>query len=156
VKAFVGALYRNVPVLDTGARGSLTTFTERGIGDVFISWENEAFLATRELGPDKFEIVLPSLSILAEPPVTLVDRVVDRRGTRKVAEAYLQFLYTPEAQDIIGANHYRPRDPQAAAKYAKQFPKLNLVTVDEAFGGWQKAQKTHFADGGVFDQVFAR
>jgi sulfate transport system substrate-binding protein len=156
VKEFAGALYRNVPVLDTGARGSLTTFTERGIGDVFISWENEAFLATKELGPDKFEIVLPSLSILAEPPVTLVDRVADRRGTRKVAEAYLQFLYTPEAQDIIGANYYRPRNPQAAAKYARQFPKLNLVTVDEAFGGWQKAQKTHFADGGVFDQVFAR
>ncbi len=156
VKEFIGALFRNVPVLDTGARGSLTTFTERGIGDVFISWENEAFLATKELGPDKFEIVLPSLSILAEPPVTLVDRVADRRGTRKVAEAYLQFLYTPEAQDIIGANYYRPRDPQAAAKYAKQFPKLNLVTVDEAFGGWQKAQKTHFVDGALFDQVFAR
>ncbi|MCA3130456.1 MAG: sulfate ABC transporter substrate-binding protein [Betaproteobacteria bacterium] len=156
VKDFIAALYRNVPVLDTGARGSLTTFTERGIGDVFISWENEAFLATKELGPDKYDIVLPSLSILAEPPVTLVDRVADRRGTRKVAEAYLQFLYTPEAQDIIGANYYRPRDPQAAAKYARQFPKLNLVTVDGEFGGWQKAQKTHFLDGGVFDQVFTR
>lgn len=156
VKDFIAALYRNVPVLDTGARGSLTTFTERGIGDMFISWENEAFLATKELGPDKYDIVLPSLSILAEPPVTLVDRVADRRGTRKVAEAYLQFLYTPEAQDIIGANYYRPRDPQAAAKYARQFPKLNLVTVDGEFGGWQKAQKTHFLDGGVFDQVFTR
>lgn len=156
VKDFIAALYRNVPVLDTGARGSLTTFTERGIGDVFISWENEAFLATKELGPDKYDIVLPSLSILAEPPVALVDRVADRRGTRKVAEAYLQFLYTPEAQDIIGANYYRPRDPQAAAKYARQFPKLNLVTVDGEFGGWQKAQKTHFLDGGVFDQVFTR
>lgn len=156
VKDFIAALYRNVPVLDTGARGSLTTFTERGIGDVFISWENEAFLATKELGPDKYDIVLPSLSILAEPPVTLVDRVADRRGTRKVAEAYLQFLYTPEAQDIIGANYYRPRDPQAAAKYARQFHKLNLVTVDGEFGGWQKAQKTHFLDGGVFDQVFTR
>jgi len=154
VKDFIGKLYRNVPVLDTGARGSLTTFTERGIGDVFISWENEAFLATKELGPDKFEIVLPSISILAEPPVALVDRVVDRRGTRKVAQAYLEFLYTPEAQDIIGRNFYRPVEAKAAAKYEKQFPKLNLVTVDEAFGGWQKAQKTHFVDGGVFDQVF--
>ncbi|MEI7970393.1 MAG: sulfate ABC transporter substrate-binding protein [Betaproteobacteria bacterium] len=154
VKDFIGKLYRNVPVLDTGARGSLTTFTERGIGDVFISWENEAFLATKELGPDKFEIVLPSISILAEPPVALVDRVVDRRGTRKVAQAYLEYLYTPEAQDIIGRNFYRPVEAKAAAKYEKQFPKLNLVTVDEAFGGWQKAQKTHFVDGGVFDQVF--
>lgn len=154
VKDFIGKLYRNVPVLDTGARGSLTTFTERGIGDVFISWENEAFLATKELGPDKFEIVLPSISILAEPPVALVDRVVDRRGTRKVAQAYLEYLYTPEAQDIIGRNFYRPVEAKAAAKYEKQFPKLNLVTIDEAFGGWQKAQKTHFVDGGVFDQVF--
>jgi sulfate/thiosulfate-binding protein len=156
VKEFVSKLYKNVPVLDTGARGSLTTFTERGIGDVFISWENEAFLATRELGPDKFEIVLPSLSILAEPPVTLVDRVADKRGTRKVAQAYLEYLYTPEAQDIIGKNFYRPIDAKVAAKYEKQFPKLNLVTVDEAFGGWQKAQKTHFVDGALFDQLFSR
>ena len=156
VKDFIGALYRNVPVLDTGARGSLTTFTERGIGDVFISWENEAYLATKELGPDKFEIVLPSLSILAEPPVTLVDRVADRKGTRKVAEAYLQFLYTPEAQEIIASNYYRPRDAKVAARHAAQFPKINLITVDEVFGGWQKAQKAHFADRGVFDQVFAR
>lgn len=156
VKEFVGKLYKNVPVLDTGARGSLTTFTERGIGDVFISWENEAFLATKELGPDKFEIVLPSLSILAEPPVTLVDRVADKRGTRKVAQAYLEYLYSPEAQDIIGRNFYRPTDAKVAAKYEKQFPKLNLVTVDDAFGGWQKAQKTHFVDGAVFDQIFTR
>lgn len=156
VKEFVGKLYKNVPVLDTGARGSLTTFTERGIGDVFISWENEAFLATKELGPDKFEIVLPSLSILAEPPVTLVDRVVDKRGTRKLAQAYLEYLYTPEAQEIIGKNFYRPIDPAVAAKFDKQFPKLNLVTVDDSFGGWQKAQKTHFVDGAVFDQIFTR
>ena len=156
VKEFVGKLYKNVPVLDTGARGSLTTFTERGIGDVFISWENEAFLATKELGPDKFEIVLPSLSILAEPPVTLVDRVVDKRGTRKLAQAYLEYLYTPEAQEIIGKNFYRPIDPAVAAKFDKQFPKLNLVTVDDSFGGWQKAQKTHFVDGTVFDQIFTR
>lgn len=156
VKEFVGKLYRNVPVLDAGARGSLTTFTERGIGDVFISWENEAFLATKELGPDKFEIVLPSLSILAEPPVTLVDRVVDKRGTRKAAQAYLEYLYTPEAQEIIGRNFYRPVDPAVAAKFDKQFPRLNLITVDESFGGWQKAQKTHFVDGAVFDQIFTR
>jgi sulfate transport system substrate-binding protein len=156
VKEFVGKLYKNVPVLDTGARGSLTTFTERGIGDVFISWENEAFLATKELGPDKFEIVLPSLSILAEPPVALVDRVADKRGTRKVAQAYLEYLYTPEAQEIIGKHFYRPIDAAVAARFDKQFPKLNLVTVDDTFGGWQKAQKTHFVDGAVFDQIFTR
>lgn len=156
VKEFVGKLYKNVPVLDTGARGSLTTFTERGIGDVFISWENEAFLATKELGPDKFEIVLPSLSILAEPPVTVVDRVADKRGTRKVAQAYLEYLYTPEAQEIIGKHFYRPIDATVAAKFEKQFPKLNLITVDDTFGGWQKAQKTHFVDGAVFDQIFTR
>lgn len=156
VKEFVGKLYKNVPVLDTGARGSLTTFTERGIGDVFISWENEAFLATKELGPDKFEIVLPSLSILAEPPVTVVDRVADKRGTRKVAQAYLEYLYTPEAQEIIGKHFYRPIDATVAARFEKQFPKLNLITVDESFGGWQKAQKAHFVDGAVFDQIFTR
>ncbi|MBX9631769.1 MAG: sulfate ABC transporter substrate-binding protein [Burkholderiales bacterium] len=156
VKEFVGKLYKNVPVLDTGARGSLTTFTERGIGDVFISWENEAFLATKELGPDKFEIVLPSLSILAEPPVALVDRVADKRGTRKVAQAYLEYLYTPEAQEVIGKHFYRPIDAAVAARFDKQFPKLNLVTVDDTFGGWQKAQKTHFVDGAVFDQIFTR
>ena len=153
-KDFVQRLYRNVPVLDTGARGSTTTFTERGIGDVFISWENEAYLAVQELGPEKFEIVVPSLSILAEPPVTVVDKVVDRRGTRKVAQAYLEYLYTPEGQEIAGRHHYRPRLQAVAAKYAGQFAKINLFTIDEVFGGWQKAQNTHFADGGVFDQIY--
>ena len=151
---FVGKLYANVPVLDSGARGALITFTERGIGDVFISWENEAFLAVKELGPDKFDIVVPSISILAEPPVTVVDKVVDKRGTRKVAEAYLQYLYSDEGQEIAGKHYYRPRDAKAAAKYAKTFTKVNLFTIDEAFGGWQKAQKTHFADGGVFDKIY--
>ena len=155
-KDFVAALYRNVPVLDSGARGSTTTFVERGIGDVFISWENEAFLAIKELGPGKFEIVVPSLSILAEPPVTLVDKVVDKKGTRKVAEAYLRFWYTPEAQEIAAKNYYRPIDPAVAARYAKQFPKVNLFTIDEVFGGWQKAQKAHFGDGGVFDQIYLK
>jgi sulfate transport system substrate-binding protein len=153
-KDFVARLFKNVPVLDTGARGSLTTFTERGIGDVFISWENEAFLAVKELGPDKFRIVVPSLSILAEPPVTLVDRVADRRGTRKAAQAYLEYLYTPEGQDIAGRHYYRPRLEAAASKYSNQFSKVNLFTIDEIFGGWQKAQGTHFADGGVFDQIY--
>jgi sulfate/thiosulfate-binding protein len=153
-REFVSRLYKNVPVLDSGARGSLTTFTERGIGDVFLSWENEAFLATRELGPDKFEIVTPSLSILAEPPVTVVDKVVDKKGTRKVAEAYLEYLYNPEGQNIAGKHFYRPRDPKIAAQYAGQFAKVKLFTIDEVFGGWQKAQKTHFADGGVFDQIY--
>jgi len=145
-----------VKVLDSGARGSTTTFVERGIGDVFISWENEAFLALKELGPDKFEIVVPSLSILAEPPVTVVDKVVDKRGTRKVAEAYLQYLYSPEGQDIAGKHFYRPRDPTAAAKYAKQFVDVKLFTIDEVFGGWDKTQKAHFADGGTFDQIYGR
>jgi sulfate transport system substrate-binding protein len=153
-REFVQKLYRNVPVLDTGARGSLTTFTERGIGDVFISWENEAFLAVKELGPDKFEIVIPSLSILTEPPVTVVDKVVDRRGTRQVAQAYLEYLYTPEGQDIAGRHYYRPRLASAASKYASQFTQVTLFTIDEAFGGWQKAQTKHFADGGVFDQIY--
>ncbi|MEW5889422.1 MAG: sulfate ABC transporter substrate-binding protein [Pseudomonadota bacterium] len=152
-KDFVARLYRNVAVLDSGARGSTTTFTERGIGDVFISWENEAFLAVKELGPDKFEVVAPSISILAEPPVTVVDKVVDKKGTRKLAEAYLRYLYSEEGQDIAGRHYYRPRDAKAATKYAKTFPKVNLFTIDEVFGGWQKAQKTHFADGGVFDQI---
>jgi sulfate transport system substrate-binding protein len=151
---FVARLYKNVAVLDSGARGSTTTFAERGIGDVFISWENEAFLATRELGPDKFEIVAPSLSILAEPPVTVIDKVVDKKGTRKVAEAYLQYLYSAEGQDLAGKHYYRPRDPQVAAKYADQFSKVKLFTIDEVFGGWQKAQQTHFADGGFFDQIY--
>jgi len=151
---FVTKLYKNVPVLDSGARGSTTTVTERGIGDVFISWENEAFLATKELGPDKFEIVVPSLSILAEPPVTVIDKVVDKKGTRKVAEAYLNYLYSQEGQNIAGKHYYRPRDPQVAAKYADQFSKVSLFTIDEVFGGWQTAQKTHFNDGGTFDQIY--
>jgi sulfate transport system substrate-binding protein len=153
-KDFVGRLYRNVPVLDSGARGSTTTFVERGIGDVLIAWENEAFLAIKELGPDKFEIVAPSVSILAELPVSVVDKVVDRRGTRKLAEAYLEYLYSPEGQEIAAKNYYRPIDAKVAAKYDKQFPKLNLFNINDAFGGWQKAQKTHFADGGVFDQIY--
>jgi sulfate/thiosulfate transport system substrate-binding protein len=153
---FVAAIYRNVPVLDSGARGSLITFTERGIGDVFISWENEAFLATKALGPDKFQIVVPSLSILAEPPVAVVDRVVDKRGTREVATAYLQYLYSPEGQEIAAQNHYRPVDAKVAAKYAGQFTKLKLFTIDEVFGGWAKAQQEHFNDGGVFDRIYTR
>ncbi|MGC3963542.1 MAG: sulfate ABC transporter substrate-binding protein [Rhodocyclaceae bacterium] len=150
---FVKHLYGNVKVLDTGARGATTSFTERGIGDVLIAWENEAYLAKKELG-DKVEIVTPSLSILTEPPVAVVDKVVDKRGTRKQAEAYLDYLYSPEGQDIIGRNYYRPIDPKAAAKYAKQFAPVKLFTIDDVFGGWQKAQKTHFADGGVFDQLY--
>jgi len=153
---FVGQILANVPVLDTGARGATTTFVERGIGDVLLAWENEALLALKELGPDKFDIVAPSLSILAEPPVTVVDKVVDKRGTRAVAQAYLEYLYSPEGQDIAGHNYYRPIDPAAAAKYARQFPKVNLFTIDDVFGGWAKAQKTHFADGGSFDQVYTR
>ncbi|HXV22341.1 MAG TPA: sulfate ABC transporter substrate-binding protein [Desulfuromonadales bacterium] len=153
-KEFVAALFKNVPVLDSGARGSTTTFVQRGLGDVFISWENEAFLAIKEFGADKFEIVAPSLSILAEPPVTVVDKVVDKRGTRQVAEAYLEYLYSPEGQEIAGRNFYRPRLEAAAKKYEKQFPKINLLTIDEVFGGWKKAQQTHFNDGGVFDQIY--
>ena len=152
---FVASVYKNVPVLDSGARGSTTTFVERGIGDVLIAWENEALLALKELGPDKFDVVAPSLSILAEPPVSVVDKVADKKGTRAVATAYLEYLYSPEGQDIIGQNYYRPTDPTAAAKYAKQFPKVNLFTIDQVFGGWTKAQKTHFADGGVFDKIYA-
>ena len=151
---FVTRLYKNVPVLDTGARGSTTTFIERGIGDVAISWENEAFLAVKELGPDKVQIVVPSVSILAEPPVTLVDKVADRHGTRKVAQAYLEYLYTPDGQDIAGRHYYRPRLEAVAAKYATQFGNVKLFTIDEVFGGWQKAQTTHFADGGIFDQIY--
>ena len=153
-KDFVAKLFKNVKVLDSGARGSTTTFTERGIGDVLLAWENEAYLAVKELGPDKFDIVTPSLSILAEPPVSVVDKVVDKRGTRKVAEAYLNYLYTPEGQEIAAKNYYRPRDAKIAAKYAKQFAKVNLITIDEVFGGWDKAQKLHFADGGTFDQIY--
>jgi sulfate transport system substrate-binding protein len=155
-KDFVSKIYKNVKVLDSGARGSTTTFVERGIGDVFISWENEAFLAIKELGPDRFEIVVPSLSILAEPPVTVVDKVVDRRGTRNVATEYLKFWYTPEAQEIAAKNYYRPRDAEVAAKYAKQFVDVKLITIDDVFGGWQKAQKAHFEDGAVFDQIYVK
>jgi len=155
-RQFVAALYKNVPVLDSGARGSTTTFVQRGIGDVLIAWENEAFLAQKEFGADAFEIVIPSLSILAEPPVAVVDKVVDHKGTRAVAQAYLEFLYSAEGQDIAGRNFYRPTSPAALAKYAKQFPKLDLVTIDKEFGGWTSAQKTHFADGGVFDQIYAK
>ena len=154
-KDFLARLFKNVPVLDSGARGSTTTFVQRGQGDVLLAWENEAFLAVNELGKDKFEIIVPSLSILAEPPVSVVDKVVDRKGTRKVAEAYLQYLYSPEGQEIAAKNYYRPRDLNVAAKYAKQFPKVKLVTIDDTFGGWRKAQKTHFEDGGVFDQIYS-
>jgi sulfate transport system substrate-binding protein len=143
-------------VLDSGARGSTTTFVERGMGDVLISWENEAFLAIRELGPGKFDIVVPSVSVLAEPAIALLDKAVDRKGTRKLAEAYLQFWYAPEAQEIAARNFYRPVDAKVAARYARQFPELSLLTIDEHFGGWQKAQATHFADGGVFDQIYLK
>ncbi len=153
-KEFLGKLYKNVPVLDSGARGSTVTFVERGIGDVLIAWENEAYLAIKELGPEKVDIVVPSVSILAEPPVAVVDKVVDKRGTRKLAEAYLQFLYTDEAQDMIAKNYYRPTVEKAAKKYASQFPKVKLFTIDEVAGGWTRAQKTHFADGGIFDQIY--
>ena len=153
-KEFVGKLYKNVPVLDTGARGSTITFVQRGVGDVLLAWENEAFLALKEFGPDKFDIVVPSISILAEPTVTVVDKVVDKKGTRAVAEEYLQYLYSDEGQDIAGRNYYRPTSEKAKAKYDKQFPKLTLFTIDQAFGGWAKADKAHFADGGSFDQIY--
>jgi sulfate/thiosulfate-binding protein len=153
---FVKKLFANVKVLDSGARGSTTTFIERGIGDVLIAWENEAYLALKELGPDKFDLITPSLSILTEPPVSIVDKVVDKRGTRKLATAYLEYLYSPEGQTLAGDNYYRPRDPKIAAKYAKQFAPVKLFTIDEVFGGWTTAQKVHFADGGVFDQISVR
>jgi sulfate transport system substrate-binding protein len=152
---YLGKLFKNVPVLDTGARGSLTTFAQRGIGDVMISWENEAFLASRELGKDKFEIVVPTVSILAEPPVAVVDKVAIRRGTTAEARAYLEYLYSKEGQEIVAKHYYRPRDPEVAAKYASTFPRINLVTIAD-FGGWAKAQSTHFADGGTFDRIYAR
>jgi len=152
---FVSRLYANVPVLDSGARGSTTTFVERGIGDVLLAWENEAFLARQELGEGKFDIVAPSVSILAEPPVAVLDRNAQRHGTEKLAKAYLDYLYTPEAQDIIARNYYRPVDKRVAEKYASVFPALRLVTIDGAFGGWQSAQPRFFNDGGIFDQVFA-
>jgi sulfate transport system substrate-binding protein len=155
-KAFVGKLFANVPVLDSGARGSTVTFAERGIGDVLLAWENEAHLSLKEFGADKFDIVYPPVSILAEPPVTLVDKNADRRGTRAVAQAYLDYLYTAEGQEIAARNFYRPIDAKVAAAYAKQFPKVNLFTIDEVFGGWTKAQQTHFNDGGVFDQIYTR
>jgi len=151
---FVTRLYKNVPVLDSGARGSTTTFAQRGIGDVLLSWENEAFLALHELGKDKFEIVTPSISILAEPPVSIVDKVAAKHGTTEVAKAYLGFLYSEEGQEIGAKNYYRPQSSQALAKYASQFSKLTLFTIDEVFGGWQKAQKKHFDDGGIFDKVY--
>ncbi len=153
---YIAKLYRNVPVLDSGARGSTVTFAKRDIGDVLLAWENEAHLALKEFGADKFDIVYPPTSILAEPPVALIDKVADKHGTRAVAQGYLEFLYTPEAQAIAARHHYRPIDPQVAARYAAQFPKLALFTIDEAFGGWAKAQKTHFADGGVFDQIYTK
>ncbi len=152
---YLGKLFKNVPVLDTGARGSLTTFAQRGIGDVMISWENEAFLASRQLGKDKFEIVVPTVSILAEPPVAVVDKVAIRRGTTAEARAYLEYLYSKEGQEIVAKHYYRPRDPEVAAKYASTFPRINLVTIAD-FGGWAKAQATHFADGGTFDRIYAR
>lgn len=155
-REFVRQLLKNVKVLDSGARGSTTTFVERGIGDVLLAWENEAFLAVRELGPEKFEIVVPSVSILAEPPVTLVDRVAEKRGTTKVAQAYLDHLYSPAGQRLAARNYYRPVEPQHAdPKDLEHFTKVELFTIEEVFGGWQKAQKTHFADGGVFDQIYS-
>ena len=153
-KTFIKALYKNVPVLDTGARGSTLTFAQRGLGDVLLAWENEAHLILKEFGSDKFEIVAPSVSILAEPPVAVVDKNVTKHGTRKIAEAYLNFLYTPQAQDIIAQNSYRPRNPAALTKYAANFPKIKLFTLNEVFGNWRTAQKTHFNDGGVFDQIY--
>lgn len=155
VKAFIAALFKNVPVLDSGARGSTTTFAQRGLGDVFISWENEAHLIAKEF-PGQTEVVIPSISILAEPPVAVVEKNAKRNGTTELAKAYLVFLYTPEAQQIIGKNFYRPRDAKAAAAYVAIFPKIELVTIDSAFGGWRKAQKTHFDDGGVFDQIYQK
>ncbi len=153
---FIARLYANVPVLDSGARGSTVTFAERGVGDVLLAWENEAHLSMKEFGSDKFDIVYPPVSILAEPPVAVIDKTVDRHGTRAVAEAYLQYLYSPAGQEIAARNFYRPSDAAVAAKHATQFPKLTLFTVDDTFGGWTRAQKTHFADGGVFDQIYTR
>jgi sulfate/thiosulfate transport system substrate-binding protein len=153
---YVKKVLANVPVLDAGARGSTVTFVERGIGDVLLAWENEALLAIKELGPGKFEVVAPPLSILAEPPVALVDKVVDKKGTRAAAQGYLEYLYSPVGQDLAGQNYYRPIDPKAAAKYAAQFPKITLFRLDDVFGSWREAQKIHFSDGGTFDQVFTK
>jgi sulfate transport system substrate-binding protein len=155
-KDLVAKIYKNTKVLDSGARGSLTTFTERGIGDVLISWENEAYLSVKELGPDKFDIVTPSISILAEPSVSIVDKVVDKRGTRKVAEEYLGYLYTPEGQEIAGKHYYRPREAKIAEKFKGQFANVSLFTIDEVFGGWGKATEVHFKDGGTFDQIYSK
>ena len=155
-KDLVTSIYKNTKVLDSGARGSLTTFTERGIGDVLISWENEAYLATKELGPDKFDIVTPTVSILAEPSVAVVDKNVDKKGTRKVAEEYLAYLYSPEGQDIAGKHYYRPRDEKAAEKYKAQFSPVKLFTIDEVFGGWSAATEVHFKEGGIFDQIYGK
>jgi sulfate transport system substrate-binding protein len=155
-REFVAALYKNVPVLDSGARGSTTTFVERGIGDVLLAWENEAYLALKEFGAEKFQIVNPSTSILAEPPVSLVDKVVDKHGTRAVSQAYLEYLYSPEGQKIAAENFYRPVDPAVSAQYASKFPQISLFNIDDVFGGWTKAQTTHFNDGGVFDQIFTK
>jgi sulfate/thiosulfate-binding protein len=151
---FVAKLYKNVPVLDSGARGATTTFVQRGIGDVLIAWENEALLATEKLGKDQFEIIVPSVSIVAEPPVSIVDKVVDKRGTRKAAQAYLEFLYSAEGQEIAARHYYRPQQAAVLAKYAKTFPQVTLFTIDEVFGGWTKAQKAHFDDGGIFDRIY--
>jgi sulfate/thiosulfate transport system substrate-binding protein len=153
-REFVGKLYKNVPVLDTGARGSTVTFVERGVGDVLLAWENEAYLAVKEFGKDKFEIVAPSVSILAEPPVAVVDTVVDRKGTRAAAEAYLKYLYSKDGQEIAARNFYRPRDPEVAKAHVGEFAKVDLFTIDDVFGGWTKAQTEHFADGGVFDKIY--
>lgn len=153
-KEFIGKLYQQVPVLDTGARGATVTFVERGVGDVLLAWENEAFLALKEFGANKFEIVAPQQSILAEPPVTIVDKVADKKGTRNAADAYLQYWYTKEGQEIAARNFYRPRDPEIAKKNENAFAKVELFTIDDVFGGWTKAQKEHFADGGIFDQIY--
>jgi len=153
---YIRKVYENVPVLDSGARGSTVTFAQRGVGDVLLAWENEAWLSLKEFGADKFDVVYPPASILAEPPVAIVDKVVDRKGTRAVAQAYLEYLYTPEAQEIEAKNFYRPTDPAVATKYASKFPKLKLFSIDDTFGGWTSAQKTHFADGGVFDQIYSK
>ena len=153
---FVQAIFKNVPVLDSGARGSTTTFVERGLGDVLIAWENEAFLSVKEFGKDKFEIVVPSISILAEPPVAVVDSVVDKKGTRQVAEEYLKYLYSEQGQEIAAKHFYRPRNAEVAKKYATQFPIINLFTIDDVFGGWKKAQAGHFADGGIFDKIYIK
>jgi sulfate transport system substrate-binding protein len=153
-REFITTVYKHVPVLDSGARGATVTFAERGVGDVLLAWENEAYLVEAEFGKDKFDTVFPSISILAEPPVAVVDKVVEKHGTRKIAEAYLEYLYTPEGQEIAARNYYRPTDPKVAAKYASKFPKLSLFTIDDTFGGWTNAQKTHFSDGGLFDKIY--